>query len=74
MKGDLHPAAVRLSAALPCRTHERRIIVPKQGSKKPTKVAYNGCIYRNMTEAARAVGISRTSMRRKLAAGEARYA
>ena len=23
MKGDLHPAAVRLSSALPCRTHTR---------------------------------------------------
>ena len=23
MRGDPHPAAVRLSAALPCRTHER---------------------------------------------------
>ena len=24
MKGDLHPAAVRLSSALPVRTHERK--------------------------------------------------
>ena len=73
MKGDLHPAAVRLSSALPCRTHERLIIMPKQGSKVTHKLEYDGRVFRTLSDAARECGMSRSSMRRKLADGEARY-
>ena len=78
MKGDLNPAAMRLSAALPVRTH----YAPEHGSShwrsqqkanhmRPVRV--NGTVYDSLTEAARSIGTHRDAIRKMIHAGEAAY-
>ena len=75
MKGDLHPAAVRLSSALPCRTHERAETPYKdrQSANNTRAVRINGTVYESLTEAARQIGTHRDAIRKMIRAGDAAY-
>ena len=75
MKGDLHPAAVRLSAALPCRTHERRPIpyAERLSANNIRNVLIAGVRYESLTEAGRQLGKSRGAVRNMIERGEASY-
>ena len=75
MKGDLHPAAVRLSAALPCRTHERPVPANQkvQSANNTRAVRINGTVYESLTEAARQRGTHRDAIRKMIHAGAAAY-
>ena len=74
MKGDLHPAAFRLSTALPTRTHEQRIITHVQGSKSPPHIIIKGVRYPSVLAAARELRKDRSVIRGWLKSGEAHYA
>ena len=78
MKGDLHPAALRLAAQLPCRTHH----APEPDSdhwrarhyaNNVRQVVIAGRHYESLTEAGRRLGICRETVRRMIKAGEGRY-
>ena len=76
MKGDPHPAAVRLCAALPVRTHER----PSQSEQRKDKanntraVIVEGVLYESLTDAARRLNRCREAIRKRIYKGTARYA
>ena len=78
MKGDLNPAAMRLSAQLPCRTH----YAPEHGSShwraqqkanhmRPVRI--NGTVYESLSSAATHLGTHRDKIRKMIHAGEAAY-
>ena len=78
MKGDLNPAAMRLSSTLPSRTH----YAPEHGSShwraqqkanhmRPVRI--NGMVYDSITEAARRIGTHRDAIRKMIHNGEAAY-
>ena len=75
MKGDPHPAAVRLSAALPCHTHERPVPANQKvhSANNTRAVRINGAVYESLTEAARQLGKSRGAVRNMIERGEASY-
>ena len=68
-------AAVRLSSALPCRTHERPVPAnQKAHSANNTRaVRINGAVYESLTEAARQLGTHRDAIRKMIHAGAAAY-
>ena len=76
MKGDLHPAAVRLSSALPCRTHIRELPQYKErlSANNTRAVICNGIHYESLTEASRQIGVCREAIRKRIYKGTARYA
>ena len=76
MKGDLHPAAVRLSAALPVHTHTRPVPAFKErnSANNTRAVICNGIHYESLTEASRQIGVCREAIRKRIYKGTARYA
>lgn len=73
MRGDIPAAALRLCAALPVRTHERKRQVAVQGSKRVPHLVLWGVEYPSIFAAARKLGKSRGTIRRLIDIGEARF-
>lgn len=75
MKGDPHPAAVRLAAALPMRRHEQDFIEEAPQKKSPPshtkQVRIDGTDYSSVRDAARLLGKPPKSIRRWLKSGRA---
>ena len=74
MKGVLPAAALRLSSALPSRTHERKAYVaPPPKTTRPRAVQVRGRQYRNLTVAAKEEKLGYRTIYRMMEKGEAGY-
>ena len=75
MKGDPHPATLRLCAQLPVRTHERtrQDYADRLSANNLRAVQVRGVTYESLTEAGRQLGRSRGSIRNMIKYGLARY-
>ena len=72
MRGDPHPAAVRLCERLPVRTHERRAPPPYvPGSKKPLAVTIDGITYPSAWQAKCALKIGTNKLHAWIREGKA---
>lgn len=76
MKGDPHPAAVRLMASCPVHTHEqpaphRNGVRHSANNTRPVRI--NGAVYESLTEAARQRGTYRDAIRKMIHSGAAVY-
>lgn len=76
MKGDLHPAAMRLSAALPSTTHVQQFgeHAARNSVNNFKRVIIDGVQYDSITEASRQLRKCREIIRKMIIRGEARYA
>lgn len=74
MKGDIPAAALRLSCALPVRTHEQQFspLSERQNVNNFRRVVVNGTRYQSITEAARDLRVCRDTIRRMIDRGEGR--
>ena len=75
MRGDPHPAAVRLCSCLPVRTHEPPAEAYKERApgNHVRECVINGRRYESLIEAARQLGCNRETLRRALAENGGRW-
>ena len=67
VRGDLPPAALRLSTSLPVRTHHRPLTYATSNNVNNFKECrVGGVLYESITEAARALGMSRAAVRNRM--------
>ena len=71
MKGDLNPAALRLSATLPSRTHyrTRQYIGAPIATRKRRELHINGVLYSSVNEAAKRLGMANRTLYKMMYAG-----
>ena len=75
MRGDLPAAAVRLSSALPSRTHQQAVgeYAGRESVNNFRRIMLNGTEYRSLTEASRDLRCCRDTVRKMIDRGEGRY-